>query len=419
MATDIIIPALGESITEAVIATWLKPDGTYVERDEDIVELETDKVTMPLPSPVAGILKHSVEEGDTIEVGGSIGSLDESAKKPEGVSKPETVASAPAQASTSSSSASASTSDALATPLARKLAEEHHLDLASITPTGPGGRIREHDVVAALGAPPAPASTNGAPRPAVFTSAPAPSTTSFTREVRRERMSQLRQRIASRLVEAQQTAAMLTTFNECDMTAVMALRTLHKETFQKKHGVKLGFMSFFAKSAASALRSFPAVNASLVASEKGPEVEYHDYCDIAFAVGTDKGLVVPVLRNCESLSFAGIEQGLVELATKARENKLTLEEMQGGTFTVSNGGVYGSMMSTPILNPPQSGILGMHNIIRRPIEHPDKLGEVAIRPMMYLALSYDHRVVDGEGAVRFLRHIKDCIEHPERLLLDL
>ncbi|MCA9293911.1 MAG: 2-oxoglutarate dehydrogenase complex dihydrolipoyllysine-residue succinyltransferase [Phycisphaerales bacterium] len=428
MATDIIIPALGESITEAVIASWLKPDGAWVDRDEDIVELETDKVTMPLPAPAAGILKHSVEEGDTIEVGASIGTLDESAKKPEGASQKTTsskaakgATSAPAkEAATTATPSHAGGRNVLATPLARKLADEHQVDLTSVTPTGPGGRIREHDVVAALGTPSPPALSNGAAKhPAPPPMAPVDST--FSRGIRRERMSQLRQRIASRLVEAQHTAAMLTTFNECDMTAVMELRTRHKDEFLKKHGVKLGFMSFFAKAAASALQTFPQVNAFLVAGEKGPELEYHDYCDIAFAVGTDKGLVVPVLRNCESLGFAQIEQGLGELATKAREGTLTLEEMQGGTFTISNGGVYGSMMSTPILNPPQSGILGMHNIMRRAVEHPDKpgSGEVVIRPMMYLALSYDHRVVDGEGAVRFLRHIKDCIEHPERLLLSL
>jgi 2-oxoglutarate dehydrogenase E2 component (dihydrolipoamide succinyltransferase) len=229
-------------------------------------------------------------------------------------------------------------------------------------------------------------------------------------------------RIAARLVEAQQTAAMLTTFNECDMTNVMALRKKHKEAFQEKHGVGLGFMSFFVKACVSALQAVPNVNSQIGHNDKGePEVLRHSYCDIAVAVGTPKGLVVPVVRNCESLSFAEIESTIRELATRARDGKLTLEEMQGGTFTISNGGVYGSMMSTPILNPPQSGILGMHNIMRRPIENPDKpgSGEVAIRPMMYLALSYDHRIVDGEGAVTFLKHVKECIEDPERLLLGM
>ena len=232
-------------------------------------------------------------------------------------------------------------------------------------------------------------------------------------------MSQLRQRIAVRLVEAQQTAAMLTTFNECDMTNVMAFRSKFKDQFLENHGVKLGFMSFFLKAACSALKKVPNVNASIVETEKGPAVEYRDYCDIAVAVGTDKGLVVPVVRDCDTRTFAGIESGILELAKKARDGKLTLDDMQGGTFTVSNGGVYGSMLSTPIHNPPQSGILGMHNIIKRPVEDPNNPGQIALRPMMYLALSYDHRIVDGEGAVTFLKHIKECIENPERMLLEV
>jgi 2-oxoglutarate dehydrogenase E2 component (dihydrolipoamide succinyltransferase) len=300
-----------------------------------------------------------------------------------------------------------------ATPLAQKIAEENRIDLANIHGTGPGGRIREQDVLAAIQSRPNSKPASAPPSPA---GAPA---AQFSRATRRERMTPLRQRIAVRLVEAQHTAAMLTTFNECDMTAVMDLRNRQKDAFEKAHGVKLGFMSFFVKAACVALKKFPNVNASIVQGDKGPEVEHHDYCDIAVAVGTEKGLVVPVLRNAESLTFAGVESGIGVLAKKARDNALTLEDMQGGTFTISNGGVYGSMMSTPILNPPQSGILGMHNIIRRPVEHPDKpgSGEVVVRPMMYLALSYDHRVVDGEGAVRFLRTIKECIEQPERMML--
>ncbi|MEO1128656.1 MAG: 2-oxoglutarate dehydrogenase complex dihydrolipoyllysine-residue succinyltransferase [Planctomycetota bacterium] len=425
MATDVVIPQLGESISEAVIASWLKPDGAYVERDEEIVELETDKVTMPLPSPVAGVIKHDASEGDTVIVGASIASIDESAEKPAGAA-PAAEAEAPApaaaapppaqpapaatQTTPAPASAPAGDADVRSTPLARKIAEEKHVDLAGISGTGPGGRIREQDVLAYIQA-----GSNGSARPGPA-AAPA-----AERGVRRERMSQLRQRIAVRLVEAQQTAAMLTTFNECDMTAVMQLRSRHKEQFEKSHGVRLGFMSFFIKAACSALERYPAVNAFITQGDSAPEVEYHDYCDVAVAVGTDKGLVVPVLRNAQARSFAEIESGIGELAAKARDGKLALEDMQGGTFTISNGGVYGSMMSTPILNPPQSGILGMHNIIRRPIEHPDKpgSGEVVVRPMMYLALSYDHRIVDGEGAVRFLRHIKECIEDPERLLLDV
>ncbi|MEQ9617453.1 MAG: 2-oxoglutarate dehydrogenase complex dihydrolipoyllysine-residue succinyltransferase [Phycisphaerales bacterium] len=435
MATDITIPQLGESISEAVIASWLKADGEYVEVDEDIVELETDKVTMPLPSTAAGVIKHGAAEGDTVAVGAVIASIDESAKKPEGAAVgsgsqggPSDDASKEEHPAASSPSAppagdrtriegdgeGGADSDVRSTPLARKLANEHNVDLTRLSGTGPGGRVREHDVLEFIkgGAPaPAPtASSNGA-------ATPVPARGS--RGVRVERMSQLRQRIASRLVEAQQTAAMLTTFNECDMTNVMAFRSRFKDEFLKEHGVKLGFMSFFVKAACSALQKVPNVNAFITETEKGPAVEYHDYCDIAVAVGTDKGLVVPVLRDCEQRTFAGVETGILELAAKARDGKLTLEEMQGGTFTISNGGVYGSMMSTPILNPPQSGILGMHNIIKRAVEDPENPGQVAIRPMMYLALSYDHRIVDGEGAVTFLKHVKECIEHPERMLLSV
>ena len=446
MPTDVVIPKLGESISEAVIATWRKADGDWVDRDEDLVELETDKVTMPLPSPVAGIVKHSAAQGDTVAVGAVIARIDESAMRPAGAGAK---AAAPAKAAASAeakappgaaatavaersgkdtappaSSAPAHdaqtpptpphTGESRATPLAHKIAEENHLDISTIRGTGPGGRVREQDVLAAMQS-----RTNGkAGAPAAATASAAPAA-AFSRTTRREKMSPLRQRIAVRLVEAQHTAAMLTTFNECDMTAVMELRARQKDAFEKAHGVKLGFMSFFVKAACVALAKYPNVNASIVQGEKSPEVEHHDYCDIAVAVGTEKGLVVPVLRNAESLSFAGVESGIGELAKKARDGALTLEDMSGGTFTISNGGVYGSMMSTPILNPPQSGILGMHNIIRRPIENPDKpgSGEVVVRPMMYLALSYDHRIVDGEGAVRFLRTVKECIEQPERMLV--
>ncbi len=442
MPTDIVIPALGESISEAVIATWLKQDGDFVEQDEDLVELETDKVTMPLPSPAAGVLKRSVSEGDTVEVGGTIGTLDESAQKPAGseakksddapASKPEPAKAEaskkdaaepkpqsfsektePKSAQPASSGTSPDNASAFATAVARKIADEHKIDLSTIRPTGAGGRIREQDVLAAMHA-----SQNGSAQPAASSGSAAPQL-AMSRSTRREKMSPLRKSIANRLVEAQHTAAMLTTFNECDMTNVMALRSRLKDQFLDTHGVKLGFMSFFTKACVSALKKVPNVNAQIVKGEKGVEVLYHDYADIAIAVGTPKGLVVPVLRNAESLSFAGIESGILELAKKARDGKLTLEEMQNGTFTITNGGIYGSMMSTPILNAPQSGILGMHNIINRPVENPDKKGEIVLRPMMYIALSYDHRIVDGEGAVTFLKHVKDCIEDPERLLLEV
>ncbi len=442
MTTQIVIPPMGESITEGVVATWLKGDGEFVNRDDEIVEIETDKVTMPVPAPASGVLKHGAAQGDTIAVGGVVGSIDETAKG--GTSKSESKPAAkqaaaaeskpsapaakggataviespvPAATPKPASASPAALDEARITPLAKKIADENHLDLAGVAGTGPGGRIREQDVLALIQS-----KTNGSPRAAGPAASSATATpASGARAVRRERMSPLRQRIASRLVEAQHTAAMLTTFNECDMTHVMAVRSKWKDQFEKSHGVKLGFMSFFVKAACSALKKFPLVNASIAEGEKGPEIEHHDFCDIAVAVGTEKGLVVPVIRNAETLSFAGVEAVILELANKARDNRLTLEDMQGGTFTISNGGVYGSMMSTPILNPPQSGILGMHNIIRRPVENPDKpgSGEVTVRPMMYLALSYDHRIVDGAGAVGFLRHIKECIEDPQRLLLEV
>jgi len=458
MATDIVIPQVGESVSEGVIAAWLVGDGERVERDDPVLEIETDKITVEVPAPASGVVKHSASEGDTVEVGATVGSIEEgegapaekterasepaakardaateAAQKPEPVAKDaEPARGAPAVAASrgpgsdagsggsgSGASATPVSGDVAATPLARKLASDHHIDLSRVTPTGPSGRVREQDVLAAIQSGSMTASGNGsAPAAARGASAPAPSTPSGDeRGTTVTKMSPLRKRIAQRLVEAQRTAAMLTTFNECDMTNVMALRSRHKDAFQEKHGVKLGFMSFFVKAAVSALRAYPAVNSSIVEQDGQPAIEEHDYCDIAVAVGTDKGLVVPVLRDCQSLTFAEIEGGLGELAQKARNGKLSLEEMQGGTFTISNGGVYGSMMSTPILNPPQSGILGMHNIIKRPVEHPGKPGEIALRPMMYLALSYDHRIVDGAGAVGFLKHVKECIEDPERLML--
>ncbi len=436
MSTDIVIPALGESISEGVISAWLKADGEWAERDEPVLELETDKITMEIPAAAAGAIHPGAEEGATVAVGAVVGSIDESAAKPAKSQSANSTA-APASKSTASAGAGSETSappkqsvamtlaadvpppsaeGANATPLAKKIAADHQLNLHSIAGTGPGGRIREQDVLAYIQTHQGGASGSASASPA--SSSPA----GLSREVTHQRMSPLRQRIAARLVEAQQTAAMLTTFNECDMTGIMSLRKKHKEAFAEKHGVNLGFMSFFISAAVSALESFPLVNAQIGMNEKDePELIKHHYCDIAVAVGTPKGLVVPVVRNCESLSFAKIESSIKELALRARDGKLTLEDMQGGTFTISNGGVYGSMMSTPILNPPQSGILGMHNIIRRPVENPDKpgSGEVVVRPMMFLALSYDHRVVDGAEAVGFLKHVKECIEDPERLLLDL
>lgn len=449
MAVDIVIPQAGESVTSGVLSRWLKNDGDAVKRDEDVLELETDKVTMGIPSPAAGVLRISIKAGETVKIGQTVGSIDDKAAiaagasspkpaapasapvstsalktstAPVAESKPAALASAPAGAASSNGTASHD-DDVRATPLAKKLADEQHVDLAHVTGTGAGGRIREQDVMAAVQArSSSPGGSGGAAvaasagmRPSAATSVTPPAAGS-----RRERMSPLRQRIAARLVEAQHTAAMLTTFNECDMSAVMALRGQYKESFEKKHGVGLGFMSFFAKAVVSGLKAFPAVNASIVSGADGSmEVEYHDSCDIAFAVGTPKGLMVPVLRGCDGLSMAQIESGIKAMALKARDNKLTLADLQGGTFTITNGGIYGSLMSTPILNPPQCGILGMHAIKNRAIEHPAGSGQVAIRPMMYLALSYDHRLIDGAEAVQFLVVVKNAIEDPQRLLLGL
>jgi 2-oxoglutarate dehydrogenase E2 component (dihydrolipoamide succinyltransferase) len=310
--------------------------------------------------------------------------------------------------------------DKRSTSVARKIAADRGVDLAGVAGTGPSGRITKSDVLAASDAARTPAPTTPATpatpaTPTTPTAPPALPVATSGRPMRRERLSKLRQRIAERLVEAQHTAAMLTTFNEADMTAIMQLRKQHKEAFKERHGVGLGFMSFFVKACCSALQRFERVNAYI----DGDEVEYHDFVDVSVAVGTDKGLVVPVIRNAQNLSFAGVEQTIANLAARARAGKLTLDEMTGGTFTISNGGVYGSMMSTPILNPPQSGILGMHNILKRPVEDPDNPGQIALRPMMYLALSYDHRIVDGEQAVRFLVHLRACLEAPDRLMLDV
>jgi len=361
-----------------------------------------------------------------------VGAIDEKASAPaagaEKTPRPGSAANGKHAAAGSPASAG---EDVRATPLARKLADEHGVDLGSIQGSGAGGRVREQDVTAMVEAragkvgtgaavvvAPTPAAPKAPspPQPAVSPAQVAPGQGG----VRRERMSPLRQRVAARLVEAQHTAAMLTTFNECDMSAVMALRTQHKEGFEKKHGVGLGFMSFFVKAVVNALKAFPSVNASIVQNAGGEmEIEYHDAAHVAMAVGTPKGLVVPVLRNCGALSFAQIESGIKELAGKARDGKLALADLQGGTFTITNGGIYGSLMSTPILNPPQTGILGMHAIKSRAVEYPVGSGQVAIRPMMYLALSYDHRLIDGSEAVQFLVAVKQGIEDPARLLIGM
>ncbi|HHN77078.1 MAG TPA: 2-oxoglutarate dehydrogenase complex dihydrolipoyllysine-residue succinyltransferase [Phycisphaerales bacterium] len=433
MAVNIEIPTVGESVTEGVIGAWVKGDGEWVDRDETVLELETDKITMEIPAPASGVLKHGAAEGDTVAVGAVVGSIDDTAEKPAGAgassatvaaseggagserAESTTAVAEPPAGSPPAASAPAPSAptgpgtngDVRATPLAKKLASEKRVDLHGVRGTGPGGRVREQDVLAAI---------QGVESAAKGVEASVPS----PRPVTVEKMSPMRQRIASRLVEAQQTAAMLTTFNEVDMTAVMETRKQYKEAFTEKHGVGLGFMSFFVKAVTGALRAFPGVNSFIVAGEDGkPAIEKHGYCDVAIAVSSPKGLVVPVLRSAEAMSFAEIETRIKDFAVRAKDGKLGLDEMQGGTFTITNGGVFGSLLSTPILNPPQSGILGMHGIKKRAVEDPDNPGQIALRPMMYLALSYDHRIVDGSEAVRFLVHIKEAIEDPKRLLLDL
>ena len=423
MATEIRVPALGESVTEATVAKWIRQAGEGVAADEPLVELETDKVTLEVNAPAAGTLAEiTIAEGATVEVGALLGVIAEGAAPavtaaatpaaataaPTATPAPAAEA-APAPAAPPPPAAAPAALDKPLSPAVRRLVEENNLDPARIAASGKDGRLVKADVLAAIAAGTAKASAVSAPTPAA--SAPVAPRADDPRE-ERVRMSRLRQAIARRLKEAQNTAAMLTTFNEVDMGAVMALRNEYKAEFEKKHGVRLGFMSFFAKAAIAALKELPAVNAEI----HGDEVIYKNYYDIGVAVGTPQGLVVPVVRDADQLSFAGIEKTIGELGLKARDGKLTLADMSGGTFTISNGGVYGSLMSTPILNPPQSGILGMHKTQMRPMAVGDK---VEIRPMMYLALSYDHRIIDGREAVTFLVRVKEAIEDPRRLLLDM
>ncbi|MFN9132279.1 MAG: 2-oxoglutarate dehydrogenase complex dihydrolipoyllysine-residue succinyltransferase [Phycisphaerales bacterium] len=434
MPVDVLIPSAGESVNKGLLTRWLKKDGDYVKRDESILELETDKVTLEVPAPASGVLSTSTKAGSEVLIGAKVGSIDEKAAAPAGgaaASPAPSAAAAPAPApaaapapvaapdpvaSAAAHAASANGHHARATPLAEKLAHEHGVNIDVIVGTGAGGKVREQDVLAAVQARSTPgggAAVSTRPAATMAPSAPAGGS-------RRERLSPLRARIAERLVQAQHTAAMLTTFNEVDLSAIMALRGKFKEDFEKKHGVGLGFMSFFVTAASQALKKFPQVNAYLVAGADGAmEVEFHDAAHIAVAVSTPKGLTVPVLRNCQSLSFAQIESGIKDLATKARDGKLALDDLQGGTFTITNGGIFGSLLSTPILNAPQTAILGMHTIKNRPVENPDKPGEIVLRPMMYLALSYDHRLLDGSDAVSFLVAIKNALEKPERMLLNV
>lgn len=397
------IPSPGESITEVQIARWIKKDGDYVEKDEEICEIDSDKATLTLNAEADGALKILVKEGETIPVGTLVCSIDTSVKKPAGEvkqpageaknaeAKPEKKAE-PVKADKAKSN-SESYATGVPSVAAAKMMREQGVTAKQVSPSGKDGRITKADVLNAS------AKSMGVSQ----------NSWGGTRELRREKMSMLRKKVAERLVAVKQETAMLTTFNEVDMSAIMQIRKQYKDSFKETHGVGLGFMSFFTKAVCEALHAFPAVNAQI----DGQEIIYHDYCDIAIAVSAPKGLMVPVMRNAESMSLAEIEASVIELATKARDGKLAIEEMTGGTFTITNGGVFGSMLSTPIINPPQSAILGMHNIVERPVAIN---GEVKIRPIMYIALSYDHRIIDGKESVGFLVRVKQMLEEPVKMM---
>ena len=428
MSEKIVVPVLGESITEATVAKWLKKEGDHVEADEPIVELETDKVNLEVPSPIDGVLSEIVsKDGSTVEVGALLGSISQngsapSPKQPQVKKEPEIkkennvvnleapkkkevkaekqkAEDAPLRLTKEvkepKSPTNLNNSNQVLSPAVRKMVEEKNIDLSRVRGSGKDGRVLKGDLISLMGANPPPSE-----RKAQFG------------EEERIKMSRLRLTIAKRLKQAQENAALLTTFNEVDMTGIMEMRKENQEDFQSRYGIKLGFMSFFVKACVAALKTFPAVNAEI----DGEEIIYKNYYNISFAVGTEKGLVVPVLRNADELSFADIEKNIKVISEKARDGKLTIEDLQGGTFTISNGGVYGSMLSTPILNLPQSGVLGMHNIVERPVVVD---GEIKIRPIMYLALSYDHRIIDGKESVSFLKMVKENLEDPRRLFLDI
>jgi len=410
MTIEIKVPAMGESVTEATISKWFKKEGDAVKRDEPLLELETDKVTVEVPSPADGAIESiSAQAGATVQVGALLGAIAEgqagaAAAKPAAAAPkaeaPKPAAAAPAPAAPK---ADAQKSEALAMPSARRISEESGIALSSVAGTGKDGRVTKGDMLGAL--------ESRSTRPATPAAAAAGPRHNEARE-EKVAMTRLRKTIALRLKESQNTAAQLTTFNEVDMTAVMGLRATYKDVFEKKHGVKMGFMGFFTKAVVAALKELPNVNAEI----EGDNIVYKNYYDIGIAVSTERGLVVPVVRDADQLSLAGIEKAISDFGQRARDNKLKLEELQGGTFSITNGGVFGSLMSAPILNSPQSGILGMHKIQPRPMAIGDK---IEIRPMMYLALSYDHRIVDGREAVTFLVKVKENLEDPQRMLLDI
>ncbi|WP_292063253.1 2-oxoglutarate dehydrogenase complex dihydrolipoyllysine-residue succinyltransferase [Brevundimonas sp. UBA7664] len=413
MATEIRVPTLGESVSEATIGTWFKKVGDAVKADEPLCELETDKVTIEVPAPASGVLSEIVANaGDTVEPGGLLGQIAEGASAGAAASAASAEkAAAPEKATPAAqpAPAAAPAGNMPPAPAAQKMLAENNITAGEVEGSGKRGQVLKGDVIAAVAKG---VSTPSVAAEPVKVAARAPSSESDAPREERVKMTRLRQTIARRLKESQNTAAQLTTFNEVDMTNVMALRTQYKDAFEKRHGVKLGFMSFFTKAIVAALKEIPAVNAEI----DGTDIIYKNHYDIGVAVGTEKGLVVPVLRDADQLSLAGIEKGIAALGKAARDGDLTLDQLQGGTFTITNGGTYGSLMSTPILNAPQSGILGMHNIVQRPMAID---GQVVIRPMMYLALSYDHRIVDGKEAVTFLVRVKELLEDPARALLDL
>jgi 2-oxoglutarate dehydrogenase E2 component (dihydrolipoamide succinyltransferase) len=441
MATEIKVPAVGESVTEGTVARWFKKDGEAVRADEPLFELETEKATTEVAAPSNGTLHIVTPEGSTVAIGTVVARIEEgatpekpakpspkqAAEKKDGAVKREKPAEKPKKdqvSATPSGKATPAPAEALLSPAARRLVEEEEVEVGQVKGTGPGGRITKEDILSHLAERQTslqkPAAAEAPPKAEPKTS-PTPSVPSFEAQKRpepgtpretRQRMSSIRQRIAERLVAAQQSAAILTTFNEADLSAVINLRNQYKEAFKQKHEVGLGFMSFFVKAAIEALRAFPVVNAWI---DKG-DIVYHNYYNIGVAVSTERGLMVPVLRDADRLSFAEIEKRIAELAQRARDGKISVDDLQGGTFTITNGGIFGSLLSTPILNPPQSAILGMHAIQKRPVVLNDQIG---IRPMMYLALSYDHRLIDGREAVLFLVRVKECIENPERMILEI
>ena len=415
MATEILVPTLGESIVEATVGEWLKQPGDPVKQDEPVVSLETDKVAVEVPSPVAGVMgEHAVKVGDTVEVGAMLATVEAgdgaaAAKAPEKAEAKAAEAPAPAAEKSAPVPAEPAGDGAAAlSPSVRRAVLETGVDPSTVQGTGKDGRLTKEDVMAAASSKPAAQAPAAAPEPATA----APAAGDGDRREERVRMTRLRQTIARRLKEAQDTAAMLTTFNDVDMTAVMEARVKYKDLFEKKHGVRLGFMGFFVKAACMALKDVPSVNASI----EGDEIVYHDYADISVAVSAPNGLVVPVIRSADRMSVATIEKTIGDFGRRAKDGSLKMDEMKGGTFTISNGGVFGSLMSTPIINPPQSAVLGLHRIEDRPVVRD---GQVVVRPMMYLALSYDHRLIDGREAVTWLVALKNAIEDPTRILIDL